>query len=221
MKGPSSATILGLVGVASFLPHHALAIPAEHNSAASAVPAHHHNTTSTSSRDTLQQTTQKRKDENDPISIQECVSHPGWWLSCCDHKTSSNFGWGAGCLDYSDSMLDLPNIGHCEKGSSLGTDRDHGPYCFFPGPGELHQGARLDKEDRDTWTGHAIIFAYYTHSLNSTISTGVPECQNQYENDAKVCNDNAKDTSLDADTYLKCITEAVIKCKDVLAKGTA
>lgn len=106
MKGTSSLTLLGLVGVVGLLPHNTLALPAEH-----------HNTTSTSSGD------------GGVMTMQSCVVKPGWWIGCCDHKTDSNLGDGGDCKDYSEKELNINKIGDCEK-DSAGRSGDRGQFSL-------------------------------------------------------------------------------------------
>ncbi|KAE9988754.1 hypothetical protein EG328_007358 [Venturia inaequalis] len=210
MKSPSSATLLGLVGIAGLLPHNALALPADHHSTTFAVPAHHNDTTSTFLRDTVRQTIRKR---DSVISLEKCMTEPGWWIGCCDHKTSSNLGEGDGdCSDYSNEYLDIPYIGNCEQ-----KGRDHGPYCFFD-THERSDGARLAEDGewgRYTEGSREILHDYRVfHKWNGTKSTGKAQCREQYEDDAKICNDKLMEKPLDKVTYVSCIKQAVAKCVD-------
>lgn len=116
MKGPSSATLLALLGVAGLLPHNSVALPADHSSTTPPDPIHYNDTTSSSLQGTLQQTSQKRV--FDTISITECMTKPGWWLACCNHPVSSKHGARGECRDYADRSLKLDKIGSCENDGS-------------------------------------------------------------------------------------------------------
>ncbi|QDS73214.1 hypothetical protein FKW77_003209 [Venturia effusa] len=158
MKFHLSATLVCLLGS---LPHLTLAWPTE-NGVTLSSPA-----SGNSSVHTLPKRSFK-------ISIDECMSHPGYAFVCCDHGRHSIY-YNQGCLNAASRDVHPREPGRCEK-----RGRNHGPYCVLPGLETIwklkdHHSAKVKQ----------IVGKYQARSLKEAqlegmLASAIAACTNAY-----------------------------------------